>query len=50
MFQFEVLICKGLGPVYACTASAISKDEIASLDHKILDLFQEEGYQHAIVS
>ena len=41
MFECEILVGEGLGPIYACTTSAITEDEIAPLNHEVLDLFRQ---------
>lgn len=37
MLQLEVLVCEASRTVYACITSTISVDEVASLDHEVLD-------------
>ena len=41
MFVCEVLVGERLGPIYAGTTSTITEDEVATLNHEVLDLFQE---------
>lgn len=43
MLQFEILVGKGLGPVDAGAAAAVSEHEVASLDHEVLDLRQSRS-------
>lgn len=39
MRDVEVLVCKRLGAVDACSAWTVAVDEISSLDHKVFDLW-----------
>lgn len=38
MLQLEVLVRKGFGAINAGTASAITIEEVSTLDHKFFDL------------
>ena len=41
MLQIEILVGKGLGSVYGGAASAVTIEEVASLNHKIADLARQ---------